>query len=122
MLKGVSLEALKIPQPPDEVILKSRGCYCFIWEQTHEGALNWQKDNLEKGVTKGYCGECDCGKPGHVCHYPGPVPFTGCWCDDCYLKEYKEQTLANAIRERRRQRAMQKKNASNTGTAAESGG
>ena len=33
------------------------------------------------------CGSCErCGIAGHTRHYPGPVPYTGSWCDDCYAK------------------------------------
>ncbi|GMW03841.1 MAG: hypothetical protein AMXMBFR84_49750 [Candidatus Hydrogenedentota bacterium] len=57
---------------------ESRGCYCFLW-----------RDNVEslesEGVPRGYCGFCDvCGSPGHTRPYPGPRPFTGCWCDRCF--------------------------------------
>lgn len=31
------------------------------------------------------CGTCDrCGAAGHTRHFPGPVPYTGAWCDRCY--------------------------------------
>ena len=33
-----------------------------------------------------FCGECDCGAPGHTQHFPGAVPFTGGWCDDCAVE------------------------------------
>ena len=37
------------------------------------------------GIPDGFCGKCDtCGKPGHMNHFPGPVPYTGAWCDRCY--------------------------------------
>ena len=33
-----------------------------------------------------YCGKCEiCGALGHTSHFPGPVPYTGSWCDDCYI-------------------------------------
>jgi hypothetical protein len=25
-----------------------------------------------------------CGAPGQTRHFPGPVPYTGAWCDRCY--------------------------------------
>ncbi|MFC1855483.1 hypothetical protein ACFL2A_02945 [Thermodesulfobacteriota bacterium] len=58
---------------------KFRGCYC--------GALD--DDFLKKeGIPQGYCGICErCSKPGHTRHYPGPVPYTGSWCDRCYKIE-----------------------------------
>ena len=31
------------------------------------------------------CGDCQiCEKPGHTRHFPGPVPYTGSWCDEHY--------------------------------------
>jgi hypothetical protein len=31
------------------------------------------------------CGICErCREPGHTRHFPGPVPYTGAWCDRCY--------------------------------------
>lgn len=31
------------------------------------------------------CGTCErCGAAGHTRHFPGPVPYTGSWCDRCY--------------------------------------
>jgi len=43
----------------------SRGCYCRPGDVT--------------------CGTCErCGRPGHARHFPGPVPYTGAWCDPCY--------------------------------------
>lgn len=42
-----------------------RGCYC------------------KSGETS--CGTCErCGAAGHTRHFPGPVPYTGAWCDRCY--------------------------------------
>jgi hypothetical protein len=42
-----------------------RNCYCRPGEVT--------------------CGTCErCGAPGHARHFPGPVPYTGAWCDRCY--------------------------------------
>ena len=60
------------------------GCYCDLWEK--------DPDHFRKeGVPEGYCGFCDsivggkeCGKPGHVRHYPGAYPVTACWCDEHY--------------------------------------
>ena len=55
-------------------------CYCDIWEK--------DPNHFEsQGIPRGYCGICDgCGAPGHTRHYPGPVPVTGAWCDDCYRR------------------------------------
>ncbi len=55
-----------------------RNCFCTLW-QTKPEALTSQ------GIPDSYCGICErCGKPGHMSHYPGPVPYTGAWCDRCY--------------------------------------
>lgn len=55
-----------------------RGCYCGIWDKD-PGHF------AKEGLPEGYCGTCiRCGAPGHTRHYPGPVPFTGAWCDRCY--------------------------------------
>lgn len=43
----------------------ARGCYCGDGETS--------------------CGTCErCGAAGHTRHFPGPVPYTGAWCDRCY--------------------------------------
>jgi len=57
-----------------------RRCYCGLW-QTNPGALERQ------GIPPGFCGLCQvCGKPGHVRHFPGAVPYTGSWCDRHYRR------------------------------------
>ena len=34
-----------------------------------------------------FCGDCDaCGAEGHTQHFPGPLPYTGGWCDDCSVE------------------------------------
>jgi hypothetical protein len=55
---------------------EGRGCYC--------GALD--KEYLDKNnIPQGFCGICErCEEPGHTRHFPGPVPYTGSWCDRCY--------------------------------------
>ena len=65
-----------------------RNCYC--------GSLD--REYLEKeGVPEGYCGICDvCGEPGHMQHFPGPVPYTGAWCDEC-LKGVRRGYIIRAI-------------------------
>ena len=61
--------------------MNSRACYC-----PDDGVQPVYL--LERGIPLDYCGKCDdCGALGHTRHYPGPVPCTGCWCDDCYAKE-----------------------------------
>lgn len=55
-------------------------CYCDLWNRSPK--------TLEKqGVPRGFCGFCDvCGKPGHLQHFPGAVPFTGAWCRKHYYR------------------------------------
>lgn len=53
--------------------------YCDLW-RTNPEVLEAQH------VPPGYCGICSCGAPGHVRHYPGPVPVSSAWCDDCYSR------------------------------------
>lgn len=54
-----------------------RNCYCSLWEKD-------PKHFEDRGIPRGYCGICQrCGKPGHVQHFPGAVPYTGTWCDRC---------------------------------------
>ena len=54
---------------------KDRNCYCGLWES--------KPRVLERqGIPEGFCGLCQvCGAPGHTRHFPGAVPYTGCWCD-----------------------------------------
>ena len=55
-----------------------RNCYCELWKTNPETLK-------DQGLSEGYCGTCErCGKPGHTSHHPGPVPYTGSWCDRCY--------------------------------------
>lgn len=47
-----------------------RNCYCASGVQSS---------------TPGFCGTCEvCGVPGHLCHVPAPLPYTGSWCDEHY--------------------------------------
>jgi hypothetical protein len=57
---------------------RQHGCYCGVWDKNP--AL------YEKlGYPLGFCGICErCGVPGHTRHFPGPIPYTGSWCDRCY--------------------------------------
>jgi len=53
-------------------------CYCGLWDKNPAYLES-------RGIPRGYCGFCQrCGKPGHLRHFPGAVPFTGCWCDRHY--------------------------------------
>jgi hypothetical protein len=61
-----------------ELAARKRNCYCGFWDQ--ESASDKEHD-----YPLGYCGICErCGVPGHTRHFPGPVPYTGSWCDQCY--------------------------------------
>ena len=61
--------------------MNDRNCYC----PTDGKQPTWLTDD---NIPLGFCGICDdCGEFGHTRHYPGPVPFTGSWCDTCYEKE-----------------------------------
>jgi hypothetical protein len=54
-----------------------RDCYCNLWEKN-------PKVLEDQGIPPGYYGICErCGKPGHLQHFPGPVAYTGAWCDHC---------------------------------------
>ena len=56
------------------------GCYCTLWDKDPEYL---KREN----VPDGYCGLCEkCGRPGHVRHFPGAVPYTGVWCNRHYLR------------------------------------
>ncbi len=58
--------------------MNKRGCYCEYRDTN-------PKYDESRGVPQGYCGFCQtCKKPGHTRHFPGAVPFTGCWCDYHY--------------------------------------
>ena len=62
--------------------INSRNCYCdSLWKNSPEFLKN-------EGIPFGFCGTCEfCGDFGHTQHYPGPVPYTGGWCDVCYKVE-----------------------------------
>ena len=57
-----------------------RGCYCGLWDTQPEFLFS-------QGLPQGYCGHCEkCGRPGHTRHFPGPVPYTGSWCNAHYRR------------------------------------
>ena len=61
-----------------EAYANAKGCYCTVWKKNPDAYR-------AHGLEPGFCGICErCGKPGHTRHYPGPVPYTGAWCDRCY--------------------------------------
>jgi hypothetical protein len=61
---------------------EERGCYCGLWD-TSPATLEAQ------GVLRGFCGRCCvCGQPGHLRHFPGPVPLTNAWCDRHYRRTW----------------------------------
>ena len=65
--------------------MKRNPCYC--------GKIS--KETMKKdGIPEGYCGLCEmCNKPGHTQHFPGAVPYTGTWCDDCLKKIARKQHI-----------------------------
>jgi hypothetical protein len=61
-----------------EIAARARNCYCGLWDKD---PAFYEK----QGFPQGFCGICErCGVPGHLRHFPGPVPYTGAWCDRCY--------------------------------------
>jgi hypothetical protein len=57
---------------------EERGCYCGLWVKEPDFYPS-------RGIAGGYCGKCvRCRAWGHSRHFPGPVPYTGTWCDRCY--------------------------------------
>jgi len=66
--------------PDTSHALNKRGCYCGIWDTD---PAHFESE----GVPRGFCGFCEtCNKPGHTRHFPGSVPYTGCWCDFHYRR------------------------------------
>ena len=71
-------ESRGAPERGREAVARRRDCYCRIWD-TDPASF------VELGYAEGFCGVCErCGDPGHTRHFPGPVPYTGSWCDRCY--------------------------------------
>jgi hypothetical protein len=63
------------PDPATKPAANQRQCYC--------GSLD-AAFLREQKIPEGFCGICErCGQPGHTQHFPGPVPYTGAWCDRC---------------------------------------
>jgi len=93
MLKGVDPSVVgSVTSLTDQQILDARHCYCVPLEKHDYLAA--------RGIPHGFCGKCQvCGEPGHVCHYPGPLPFTGCWCDKHYIIEVREKPMLKAADE-----------------------
>lgn len=53
----------------------NRACYCDSMSE---------ESRAERGLPAGFCGVCErCSAPGHTQHFPGPIPYTGAWCDRC---------------------------------------
>jgi hypothetical protein len=74
---------------PDAEILADRDCYCEPGGAGDRGG----------GAAPRHCATChECGKPGHLCHYPGPMPFTGNWCDEHYIREARTMALMRECR------------------------
>lgn len=60
--------------------MNERGCYCELWGRD-PACLE------SRGVPRGYCGFSQtCRKPGHIRHFPGAVPYTGCGRDFHYRR------------------------------------
>ncbi|MBK7232434.1 MAG: hypothetical protein IPH93_09240 [Saprospiraceae bacterium] len=54
-----------------------------VWEELLK---DW-KPNCYCEEGEEYCGTCEvCEKPGHLQQCPMPIPYTGCWCDECAKK------------------------------------
>lgn len=71
-------EASQAKEGKWEAASHKRNCYCGGWDKNPAA---YERE----GYTLGYCGICErCGVPGHTRHFPGPVPYTGSWCDRCY--------------------------------------
>ena len=67
--------------------------YCIELEATQ---TNLEDENAPP---KGYCAWCQsCERPGHVRQYPGSVPYSGSWCDDCYSKLLQNSTGISVVR------------------------
>lgn len=63
------------PDPKPESKGNPRQCYC---------ASLSAESRREQNIPDGFCGICErCGAPGHTQHFPGPIPYTGAWCDRC---------------------------------------
>lgn len=61
--------------------VNERGCYCEGWDTAPDRMRS-------AGHEPGHCGTCErCGAAGHTRHHPGPLPYTGAWCDVCYRRE-----------------------------------
>jgi hypothetical protein len=76
--KGIATRRTKKQEGRWTVAARTRGCYCAVWD-TEPGTY------AKLGYEIGFCGTCErCGSPGHTRHYPGPVPYTGAWCDRCF--------------------------------------
>lgn len=70
--------ALEAPLEEWEAYANRRHCYCSVWKKNPQ---IYEK----QGLMPGFCGKCErCGTAGHARHFPGPVPYTGAWCDRCY--------------------------------------
>ena len=64
-------------------------CYCDSLDE---------KYRKEHKIPAGYCGICDvCGKAGHTQHFPGAVPYTGTWCDDCLTVVAKNHKIQSRL-------------------------
>ena len=75
---------MHIPWEEPGLHLERRNCYCRPDQKP------------TRRVPAGFCGTClICDSPGHSCHHPGQLPFTGGWCDEHY--EYLCNSLDAAV-------------------------
>ena len=76
--KAIVARKHKQPESKWTVAARARNCYCGVWDTDPEAYR-------KLGYARGTCGVCErCGSPGHTRHFPGPVPYTGEWCDRCF--------------------------------------
>lgn len=62
-------------------------------EELTELKKDW-KPNCYCKEGERFCGKCSCGAKGHSQHFPGPLPLTSAWCDNCSLEiAYLVETL-----------------------------
>lgn len=76
-------------KPSCERASEKRMCYCDSL------SAEWK---AQQGYAEGFCGVCErCGQPGHTQHFPGPVPYTGAWCDRCVRIVARTWFLKNPV-------------------------
>jgi len=73
-----------------------------IWDRKPRGAKGvkrvagkaWNMEKIKEMIGEKKYGCCVCGGQDYrVSNYPGPIPYSSFWCEECYKKEgelYKE--------------------------------